>query len=71
MSLDKHQAWLPETDWDHDTRQLVRVNPPRAMEISRRLERAVNMNLTAWHAALQIQVLWDFYILRSKARRFF
>lgn len=50
------QAWLPETDWDPDTRELVRVNHPRALDIARRLERAVRMNLTAWHAAQQIQV---------------
>ena len=50
------QAWLPETDWDKDTRQLVRVRHPRAVDIARRLERAVMMNLTAWHAAQQIQV---------------
>ena len=50
------QAWLPETDWDKDTRQLVRVRHPRAVNIAKRLERAVMMNLTAWHAAQQIQV---------------
>ena len=50
------QAWLPETDWDADTGQLLRVRHPRALTIARRLERAVMMNLTAWQAAQQIQV---------------
>ena len=50
------QAWLPETDWDPDTRDLVRLRHPRALTIARRLEMAVMMNLTAWQAAHQIQV---------------
>ena len=50
------QAWLPETDWDPDTRELVRVSHPRAVTIARRLERAVMMNLTAWQATQPIQV---------------
>ena len=53
------QAWLDETTWDPVTGALARVDHPRALDIARRIERAVSMNLTAQHAAQPMQVGGD------------
>ena len=48
---------MDETTWDANTGQLVSVNYPRAVEINKRIEKAVNMNLTAQYASRSFQVI--------------
>ena len=52
------KVWLDEVTWNPwNPGQVLRVNHPRALNISRRIERAVKMNTTSQYASLPIQVL--------------
>ena len=47
---------MAETTWNTTNGQPVRVNHPRAVQIARRIEKAVKMKLTSKYASHQRQV---------------
>ena len=54
---------MAETTWNTTNGQPVRVNHPRAVQIARRIEKAVKMNLTSQYASKQLQVVIRIWIV--------